>query len=254
MKYNIQIVVSLMAIVALVQFARSEGSNIEDVRSALDASDWVKAKTLSERLIESEPGNGEAFHALGMAYQKLGDYKAAVDAYKESVKLVADNADYHADYGYSLVMRGQQMNMFQAGPVFMRAMDQYKTAVKLNPDHVGAHIGLARYYSNAPAIGGGSMKKAKEHAMEIARINSYLGYIEMALISQKENRYEDAEIELTAAIAMKSDDAWLHFELGKVQHAAGKLSEAKVAYEATLEIDPEHAGARAALAELTPVE
>ncbi|EDY83318.1 tetratricopeptide repeat domain protein [Verrucomicrobiia bacterium DG1235] len=245
MKQIIKSSVALLAAYALAAFAYA--GDIDELRSAVGSSKWEAAKEIGMKLTAAEVENGEAFHLLGKALAQLGEKEAAVDALKIANKLVKDNADFLVDYGSALIERGQEMNMFQAGPTFMRAMDQYKAAVKVDPDHVGGHIGLSRYYMNAPAIGGGSMKKAKEHAAEIARINPYLGHIEMALIAQKENRSEDAEAEFAAALAMDGNNPWLHFELAKLQQMSGKMLEAKSSYEKTLELDPEHKGAKAAL-------
>lgn len=237
----------ILSLFVLVGVAFASAGELEDLRSAVEDSDWATAKALGETLVGADSENGEAFYLLGKALGGLKENEAAVAAFKSANKLVPDNADYLADYGYALIMRGQEMNMFQAGPTFMRAMDQYKAAVKIDPDHLGAHIGLARYYMNAPAIGGGSMKKAKGHATEIARINPYRGHLESAMIAQKEDRNEDAEADFLAALAMKSDEAWVHFELGKLQQMGNRLEEAKASYEKALELDPEHMGAKAAL-------
>ncbi|MDQ8185651.1 tetratricopeptide repeat protein [Pelagicoccus sp. SDUM812002] len=233
--------------VLLMGPALISGSEIEELRSAVEATEWTNAKALGESLTAADQEGGEAFYLLGKAYVGLGEHEAAVAALKKANTIVEDNADYLADYGYALILRGQEMNMFQAGPVYMRAMDQYKAAVKADPDHLASHIGLSRYYMNAPAIGGGSMKKSKDHAAEIARINPYLGHIEHAMIAQKESRNEEAEAEFAAAIAMKSDEAWVYFELAKLQQMVGKMQDAKSSYEKVLALDPSHEGAKAAL-------
>ncbi len=220
---------------------------LEELRSAVDASEWDAARALGESLTAADSENGEAFYLLGKALGGLEKKEEAVDAFKKANSLVKGNADYLADYGYALILSAQDMNMFQAGPTYMRAMDQYKAAVKADPDHLAAHIGLSRYYMNAPAIGGGSMKKAKIHAAEIARINPYMGHLEHALIAQKEKRNEDAEAGFSAALAIKSDEAWVHFELGKLQQMTNKMLEAKASYEKAVELNPNHEGAKAAL-------
>lgn len=238
--------IAIAAVVLTLPFLSLAGE-IEDLRSAVEKSDWATAKSIGESLTAAESENGEAFYLLGKAFVGLKENESAVAALKRANQLVADNADYLADYGYALIMRGQEMNMFQAGPTYMRAMDQYKAAVKVNPDHLGAHIGLARYYMNAPAIGGGSMAKAKEHAAEVARINPFRGHIETAEIAKKEERFEDSESEYASAIAINPQQAWLHFELGKLEQASGKMLEAKASYETTLKLNPDHEAAKAAL-------
>lgn len=225
----------------------AEEGEVDKLKDAIAGEKWDEAKSVGEALVVSEPENGEVYYLLGKAYAKLDEREAAVDAFKNAVKYESENADYFADYGYALIQRAQEMNMFQAGPIYMRGLDQYKRAVSINPDHIGAHIGLSRYYMNAPAIGGGSMKKAKEHAAEIARISPYLGHIENALIAEKENRAEDAIAEFEAAVSMESNNAWIHFELGKLYQGEGKMEAAKMAYEKTLQLQPEHEGAKAAL-------
>ncbi|MBK1878658.1 tetratricopeptide repeat protein [Pelagicoccus mobilis] len=236
-----------VAVATLVLPFFSFAGEMEELRSAVEKSDWGSGKSIGEALTATETENGEAFYLLGKSLVGLKENEAAVVALKRANELVSGNADYLADYGYALIMRGQEMNMFQAGPTFLRAMDQYKAAVEVNPDHMGAHIGLARYYMNAPAIGGGSMVKAKEHAAEVARINPFRGHIESAEIAKKENRFADVEAEYAAAIALDPKQGWVHFELAKQQQASGKMMEAKASYEKALELNPEHQGAKKAL-------
>ncbi len=246
MKIKVKTIVASIAL--LTSSTLLVAGEIEELRAAVEKSDWAAARALGESLTGEGSDNGEAYYLLGKALAGLSEKETAVDAFKKANALVKGNADYLADYGYALILKAQDMNMFQAGPVYMRAMDQYKAAVKANPDHLGAHIGLSRYYMNAPAIGGGSLKKAKEHAAEIARINPYMGHLEFALIAQREKRNEDAEMEFANALAMKDDEAWVHFELGKLQQMAGKMEEAKGSYEKALALNPDHEGAKAALA------
>lgn len=247
MKNILKVLLAVFATFLPTNKILADDGQLDSLRGAVASENWAEAKTLGETATAADAENGEAFYLLGKALVGLKEYEAAVSALKSANKLVKGNADYLTDYGYALVMRGQEMNMFQAGPVYMRAMDQYKEAIKVNPDQLAAHIGLARYYWNAPAIGGGSMKKAHEHVLEVARINPYLGHIESAALAEKENRLADAEADYAAAIAMKGGQAWLYFELGKLQQMSGKMLEAKASYEMTLELEPGHEGAKAAL-------
>lgn len=228
--------------------AFSFSAEIEELRTAIEQSDWAEAKALGESVTSADSENGEAFQLLGKALVGLKENEAAAAALKRANELVSDNADYLADYAYALILRGQEMNMFQAGPTYMKAMDQYKQAVQIDPDHLASHIGLARYYMHAPAIGGGSMKKALEHAAEIARLNPFQGHVHNAMIAEKQGRSADSESEYAAAIALKGDQAWLHFNLAKLQQAAGKTAEARASFEKTLELNPKHKGAKSALA------
>lgn len=246
MKKTTNKILSLFASVCLCAIASSE--SIDELRGAVERSDWAAAKTLGEAFTEEYPENGEAFYFLGKALYGLKESEAAVAALKRANELEAENSDYLAEYAYALIQRGQEMNMFQAGPTFMRAVEQFRKAVKVDPDHLKSHIGLGHYYMNAPAIGGGSMKKAMDHAGEVARLNPFQGHVLKAKIAEKEKRFEDSESEYGAAIALKPKQAWLYFSLAKMQQKSGKTEAAKRSFEKVLELKPDHEGASTALA------
>lgn len=221
-------------------------ADIDSVNELVNSGAFADAKEQATELIASEP-SAAAYLALGKAEFGLKDYEASIKALSEAIKLEPENANAYSERGLARTFKGMGMNMFAAGPVYMKSLDDYKKAVAIDPDLIAAHIGLARYYSNAPAIGGGSMKKAKEHAAEVARISPYQGHIEVGLVALLDKRPEDAKTELAAAYAMNAKDEWLTFELAKVYQMTGDMPAAKEHYEALLELNPEHEGAKAAL-------
>lgn len=223
-------------------------SSLAEAEAALREHDYAGAKALVEPALASERDNARAHFLLGLAEFGLKNLDASEKALSNAIKLDGTNADFYAKRARTRIERAQEMSMFTAGSVYMKSLEDNQRAVELDPDYLESHIGLARYYSNAPAMGGGSMKKAKAHAAEVLRIDPYLGHIELALIADKENRTSDAIAEYQAAIALNAADASTHFELGKIYQASGHMLEAKGAYEAALRIEPEHAGAKAALA------
>lgn len=220
-------------------------------RQAVDEGRFADAKAALAAYVEANAGSAEGLFQLGRAESGLGNHAVGEERIKAAIALDGTKAEYHAQLGTVMNMRAQGMaNMFEAGPIFMAAVEKYRKAVALDPDNLHGRIGLCRYYWNAPEIGGGSIKRAKDEAAHVARLNPYLGKVEYALIAQKEGKTEEAIGYFRELLAMKGDEAWAHFELGKLLRGSGRVAEAKASFEAALRYQPEHEGAKAALAGL----
>lgn len=231
-------------------WAAEPAASLDAARAAVDGSRFQEAKDLISAQGDAAETDAEALYLLGRAETALANFADAERALGKAIALDGQNAEYHASLGHAMIGRAQTLDMFSAAPLYMQALDLYRKAVALDNDNLGAHIALCRYYWNAPAIGGGSMVKAKQHAAEVARINPYLGKIERALIAQREGDGEAAAGYFAESLAMNPQNAWARFELAKLLQAAGKTDEAKAAFEAVLALDPQHAEAKAALESL----
>ena len=229
---------------------RADESAIDDARKAIEEERFADAKSLLEDHIEASPEEAEAHYLLGRAERELGHLEASEDHLERAISLNDEISAYYSALGLTLITKGQTMNMFTAGPVYMSAMDKYRRAVELDRDNIEAHIGLTRYYWNAPAIGGGSVKKAKEHAAEVERVAPAQGKIEFALIAQKEGRNDEAIALFEEAVALNPNHAGAFFDLGNLYQTTGDAAKAKEAYKQALTLDPGHQGATAALAAL----
>src|SRR5437762_338562 len=80
--------------------------------------------------------------------------------------------------------------------------DELEEAVRLDPNLIGARVDLVRYYVVSPRIVGGSMKKARAQAAEIARRDPALGAFAWGYIAYREKSYGPARIKLQEAIRL----------------------------------------------------
>src|SRR5690606_1918124 len=133
------------------------------------------AKELASARVQAEGESADALCQLGRAESGLGDHAEAERLFKAAIALDGTVGQYHAYLADAKIGRAQSLDMMSAGALYMSALDSYKKAVALDPDNLHGHIGLCRYYWNAPAMGGGSIAKAKEHAGHVARIDPYQG-------------------------------------------------------------------------------
>ena len=106
--------------------------------------------------VASQPAASERITLARDAIQKK-DWKKALSELKLAVRDEPRNADIHNLLGYSYRK--------QATPDLARAFEHYNTAIRLDPDHKGAHeyIGEAFLMDKKPA-------EAEKHLAALARI------------------------------------------------------------------------------------
>ena len=113
----------------------------------------------------------ESYNNLGIAYQKQGKLKAAIEAFKMAISIDPNLAEAHVNLGNGYAMQGELDDALIAFKEAVRinpnlvevyshlghiysmqgrldeAIVQYKNAIAINPDYVTAHYNLACAYS-----------------------------------------------------------------------------------------------------------
>src|SRR5687768_1205784 len=91
----------------------------------------------SETAVTSADGqNALALYALGRDRFASGDFKGAVDAYKQSIKLEPESAEYQLSLAHAYIQLKKNGD----------AINALKQAIRLNPDGLEAHYGLGLVY------------------------------------------------------------------------------------------------------------
>jgi len=139
-------------------------------------------------------------------------YPQALEMIDSLLAADPDNADYHTWKGNILgtLAQGSPMDMIKYG---MGAMQEFETAIQLDPEHASAHFGRGMGRMMAPQGFGGDLDGA----------------------------IEDFEF------ACKKDHPEACYYLGEAYFKMGMKEEAKKAYEKALKLAPNHQGAAEAL-------
>jgi len=80
--------------------------------------------------------------------------------------------------------------------------EELEQAVALDPSLIDARLDLVRFYVVAPRIVGGSMRKARDEANEIAKRDAALGAFALGYIAYREKAYGPARIKLRDAVRL----------------------------------------------------
>src|SRR3712207_458324 len=196
-------------VVAAASLAASvAGAQNGDVRRGallFESGDYAAAKAALSGC--GEPRGAAACYYLGRIAVVEDRPEEAVRLLERAIKAAGDVADYHTWLGVALGLQARASGRFRQAMLASRAKGEFERAVQLDPRNVGAREGLVQFYSIAPGIAGGSMRRAREHAAAIGRVSAMRGYIATGTILEREKDVAGAEREYRAASAAAPDSA-----------------------------------------------
>lgn len=213
-------------------------SPVEQAAAALKAGDLAAAETLLAPLAAGEKPDPAAVHQLSLVRLRQNKAAEAVTLAEQAVKLSPGTADYQASLGQALSRRIGEVGFMQQAMIAGRMRKAFEKAAELDPNHLGALIGLSRYYTNAPEIAGGSPAKAKEYAQRVRTLHPVLGETELGNIAEKEENFAAALTHYEALSALQPDHGWPHYLCGRTLAKLGRKDEARTRLEAALRHDP----------------
>jgi len=250
MKTNHRSLLAALAASFLLVGSALAQTDLEKAAAALKAGDLAAAETLVTPLAAAGSTDAGAFHLLSQVRTAQRRAKDAVEAAEQAVKLDAAKPDHHSQLGVALSLRMGEVNFMQMAMLSGKMKGAFEKSVALDPNHVSGLIGLARFYTNAPEIAGGSPAKAREFAQRVHALNPALGSFELGRIAEREEKFEEALQHFEAVLAARPESAGAHYSAGSVLVKLGRKDEARARFEAALKYNPQLAAAQKALAEL----
>lgn len=236
----------------------------QQAMSFINNGDYASAIEQLKRSIGYDPNNKNAQHYLGLCYMETGNNPEAERYFRTAL-----NIDYNfveCRYNYGVLLRrmnrtheAQTMFLecveinpkypppyYQLGQILKEkgdldgAIDRFETATRLKPDFYDAQrdLGLAIF----ERAGIGDNNAALEKLLTCARlvpdnpmVHFYLGTIYCA-----DGRLDDAEKEFRTVLAIDPRHAAAHFELGKLRYYRGDLDRCMLEIKEAEKISPSY--------------
>jgi Flp pilus assembly protein TadD len=196
------------------------------------------------------PADAAALNQQSIASIQQKKAKEAVEFAEQATKADPTKPDYFSQLGVALSLRMNEVNFLQMAALSSKLKKAFEKSVELDPNHIPGLIGLARFYVGAPEIAGGSLVKAAEFAARVQKIDPFLGAIELARISEKDEKFAEALAHYEAAALLKPGHAGMQNACGRLLAKLGRKDEARARFEAALKLNPELESAKKGLAEL----
>lgn len=255
---------------------RSNDAKIQAALNYYNQQNYEEAKAMLERIIDNNEKNAEAHYYLSFALYKLKNLDDAIEESERAVELDNKNAEYHYNLGRLYGEETEEASFLRLPSKVKKLRIEAETALKLNPNHVGARILLSNFYFHAPGIFGGSYEKAIEQATIASKLDEWEGkslliriynkieeynkaekeckylektnsndkkrllyiYDNYGNLLQKQNRVDEAIENYKKAVPLNTDKTWPHNNLGYLYSLKGMFKEALNEYNKALAINP----------------
>lgn len=227
---------------------------------ASNEDNWAKSRTCFETVVKFKPEDATSWFYLASAYDRLGDFISAKNAYikvidlrsnyteaykslcvvlmkmnepEEAIKFaITANAVEPDDYIFDFVIGTAYMKIKE----FEKSIEPFKRALEKDPNNIGTYNSLGTAYMAT----GASDKAIKcyKKALEL-NTDSPMAYFNIGSAYQIQQNHEEACIYLEKACELDDDDEGFKVALAMSKMKMGKFKEASNVYKNLLLQHPE---------------
>ncbi len=176
----------------------------------------------------------ESMNLLSRAYYATERWDDAVKYGERAVTLRPEDARYHLWLAREYGEKAANSNPLTAAALARKAKNEFERSVQLDPSSVEARLDLAEYYTEAPAIMGGGLDKARDQAVQVAKSNSAKSHLILARIAEKEKLFPEAEHQLRQAIGEAREPSEYWMELAEFYRLRGRSDDMQKAVQTAL--------------------
>ena len=211
--------------------AAQEGAAHAAARAAFEARQYEAAQSAFAALAGANADDALANHYLGRLALRRGDDATAARLLERAVKAEPRVAEHHRWLGRAYAQGALHASLLRRASLAGKIRSAFERAVELDPRSVEARMDLLRFYVAAPGIAGGSVRRAREQAEAIARLDAVPGHLARGIVAEKENDDPRAEREYRTALAIDENSAAPLYALGAMYQRKGRHAEAFEVYE-----------------------
>lgn len=179
-------------------------------------------------------GDPESLNVLSRAYYAMDCWEDAVKYGERAVNLEPNNAEYHLWLARAYGRKAEDSKALAAASNARKAKNEFERAVQLDPSNVQARVDLAQYYTEAPAIMGGGVDKARDQAAQVQRYDLGMAHLILARVAEKQKQYADAEAQYRAAIQQAKNPADMWLQLADFYRRQGRPDDMQGAVQSAM--------------------
>ncbi|HHT9137073.1 MAG TPA: tetratricopeptide repeat protein [Candidatus Wunengus sp. YC60] len=189
---------------------------------------WLNEYTFSMETIRRSPGSFRVYNNLGFFYYQNGLNDAAIQAFKDSIKIRYDQPKAHCNLGAAYALKG-----FSDA-----AIEELRVAIHLRNEYPEAHNNLGILYKRK-----GMLNAAVNEYIEALKVNPYYAdahnNLGSALIDM--GRLDEALSEVEKAVKIRRNFALAHYNIAVVYFKKGQMNEAYNKLLEAYKLDPTNA-------------
>jgi len=175
--------------------------------------------------IQAAPNDAQAYNLLTRTYFYMGRWDEAAAAAERAVALEPSTSDYQLWLGRAAGEKAAHSSFVTAVRMVPRIRGAFERAVQLNGSNSEARTDLAEFYMEAPAFLGGGKDKAMAQAEALAAQDAAAAHSVKAQLAQRAKKFETAEQEYRAAIAVSKQPGGRWLDLAGFYLSRGRLDQ-----------------------------
>lgn len=181
-------------------------------KKLFDEKQFAQALIFFDNAFVLDNSNIKTLEYLGDIYGQQKKWDKAIFYYKKLIEIKPMEANFWFKFGGVQGMKAKDSNKFAALGMIPEVKSAFERAIVLNPRHIEARYALIELYLQLPGIVGGSERKARKYADELATISAIDGCFSKGRIEEYFDNFAKAEIQYRKA-----------FDIGKSKTAYVKL-------------------------------
>lgn len=216
----------LLAVTAL-------GSPNDEAAALIAKGQFLAAERIVQPLAEMKKPSALSLYQFSQV--RLGQHQCeeAIALVKRAIKLDATKAEYFTHLGH---VYAAQLEDSPDGFLIDKIRKAMEQALKVDPNHVPALVGLARCYATpAPGVPA-SYKKAKEYALRAAALDTFQGELELGRLDISVKEPQSALAHYQKALQAKPDDPIVHYSIGIALMQLERRAEAKAELQTAVKL------------------
>jgi len=183
-----------------------------------------------KQALKIKPNYAEAYYNMGVALKDKGNPEAAIDSYKQALKIKPDYAAAYNNMGNVLKDKGG----------LDAAIDSYKQALKIKPDYAAAYNNMGNALKDK-----GDLEEAIDSYKQALKIKPDYAeaYYNIGNVLKDKGDLDVAIDSYKQSLKIKPDYAEAYYNMGNVLNDKGDLDAAIDSYKQALKIKPDYAEA-----------
>jgi tetratricopeptide (TPR) repeat protein len=206
---------------------------------AFQAGRADEAAALANSALASNPRDAQAHQLLCRIDYSQTLVESAVHECEAAVALAPNDSENQLWLARAYGMKAQRANMIAAFSLARKVKTAFEEAANLDPHSVAALSDLGDFYIAAPAVVGGGLDKAEELSQRMEALSAARAHRLLARVAEKKGDLTTAEAEFKKAVASgRSPDAYI--DLGHFYQHQQRYNEAEAALKAAIHEDRTH--------------
>jgi len=197
----------------------------------LDQKQFQEVVPLLTSLAKKTPNDAALQDALGLAYERTGQWNLALQSYKKAIALDPANATYPLNMALALEKSGRKSE----APKYLRM------AVAADPQNTEALLRLGEVFIASARWGEAQDTFSKYVAL---KPNDFFGWYNLGVAHDYSAKFDDALRAYARAQELLPNDANVKNNVGRIYYKRGRLPEAEASLQDSLRLDPQNLDAR----------